>query len=453
VIGTASVENTAIVGPALHITPHDTMMESKGLLGFTVAEGSPPIPLRGTLPLTRTGTVTSTSDGCDPLPAGSLTGQIALIRRGGCTFLIKATHAQAAGAAGVILYNNAPEALDPSVAGTPALSVPVVAISGADGAALNAQMDAGAVTQTWGTSVISAANPLANTLSAFSSYGLTAELGFKPDIAAPGGSIYSTWPIELGAYTTLSGTSMASPHLAGTAALLLQARPGLSAVEVREILQNNAVPALAPSGLVADNVHRQGAGLVHIDAAARNPVRATPAKIALGESASGPVATTVSLHNEGAAAITYAITHLPALSTTGTTYAPTAVASGYASASFSATTLTVPPGGSADVNATITADAALDDGSLYGGYLVFTPQGADTTGTIRVPYSGFKGDYRRYRSWCRPRRDIPGSPTRRARTRPPGRRSPCKRGTRRASSPISITPRARSRSTWSRRRS
>lgn len=393
VIGTASVENTVIASAAFQISPHDAPASS-GLVGFNAAAGSPVIPSAGTWPLARTGTVTSTSDGCAALPAASLTGRIALIRRGGCGFFVKATNAQAAGAAGVILYNNAPEALNPSVEGAPAITRPVIGISGTDGEAINAQLDAGAVLLAWGER-ISVANPLGNTLSSFSSFGLTAELGFKPDIAAPGGSIYSTWPVELGGYLSESGTSMASPHVAGAVALLIQARPGLSAIEVREILQNNAVPELDPTGAVADNVHRQGAGLVRIDAAILNPVRATPSKIALGESQAGPVTTTIALHNEGATAVTYALTHVPALSTTGSTYEPTQLASGYATAAFDAPTVTVPAGGSASVSATITADPALAEGGLYGGYLVFTPQGASAPPTIRVPYSGLKGDYQK----------------------------------------------------------
>ena len=395
VIGTASVENTAIAGPAFQITPHDTMVGT-GLVGFNTATGAPVTPITGAFPLARTGTLATANDACNPLPAGSLTGQIALVRRGTCGFFIKATNVQAAGAVGAVLYNNAIGALNPTVAGTPAITIPVVAITAADGAAINTQMDAGAVTLTWGTGVASSVNPLANTLSSFSSLGLTTELGFKPDIAAPGGSIYSTWPLELGAYASLSGTSMASPHLAGTVALLLQARPGLSATDVRDILQNNAVPELAPApnGAVADNVHRQGAGLVHIDAAVLNLVRATPGKIALGESQSGPVTTAISLTNDGMTSITYDITHVPALSTTGPTYAPSSVASGYATVQFSAPTVTVAPGGIAGVSAKITADPALADGGIYGGYLVFTPQGgAAVTGVIRIPYSGFKGDY------------------------------------------------------------
>lgn len=398
VIGTASVENTSIAGPAFQIAPHDTMAGT-GLVGFNPAAAAPPSPISGSFPLTRTGTVTTANDGCVAPAAGSLSGQIVLVRRGTCGFVVKAANMQAAGAAGVILYNNQAGVLTATVAPSAAvptvITIPVVAISAADGEAINAQMDAGAVTLAWGTSVVSAANALASTLSEFSSIGLTAELGFKPDLAAPGGSIYSTWPVELGAYASLSGTSMASPHLAGTVALLLEARPGISATDVRDILQNNAVPALAPApnGTVADNVHRQGAGLVHIDAAVLNLVRATPGKIALGESQAGPVTKTIVLTNDGATAVTYAITHVPALSTTGTTYFPASVASGYATVGFAATTLTVPAGGNATVDATITADPALVSGGLYGGYLVFTPQGATATGVIRVPYAGLEGDY------------------------------------------------------------
>jgi subtilisin family serine protease len=395
VIGTASVENTAIAGPAFQLSPHDTLAGT-GVVGFNTVAAAAVTPITGTFPLVRTGTVTTANDACDALPAGSLAGKIALVRRGTCGFFAKASNAQAAGAAGVVLYNNQAGPLSPTVAGDPAITVPVVAISDADGAAINAQLDAGSVSLTWGTSVSSGVNPLANTLSTFSSPGLTAELGFKPDLAAPGGSIYSTWPLELGGYASLSGTSMASPHVAGIAALLLEARVGLSATDVRDILQNNAVPELAPApnGTLPDSVHRQGAGLVRIDASVRSLVRAAPAKIALGESQSGPVTTTVSLTSDALAPVTYAITHVPALATGGSTYAPIAVASGYATAQLGAPTLTVLPGAMASVTVTITASPALADGSLYGGYLVFTPQGSvDGTGTLRVPYAGFKGDY------------------------------------------------------------
>lgn len=48
----------------------------------------------------------------------------------------------------------------------------------------------------------------------------------KPDLAAPGGSILSTWPVVLGSYAVISGTSAAAPHAAGSAALLLSVHNG-----------------------------------------------------------------------------------------------------------------------------------------------------------------------------------------------------------------------------------
>jgi subtilisin family serine protease len=231
-------------------------------------------------------------------------------------------------------------------------------------------------------------------VSSFSSWGLTHDLALKPDLAAPGGSIYSTYPLELGGYATLSGTSMASPHVAGAVALLLQARPELSAPRVRDLLQNTAVPVNwtgDTNGQTADAVPHQGAGLIHVDVAAQAPVTVSPAKLALGESQAGPSAQTLTLTNESASAITYDVSHVAAAATNASYWTPTLSGGNPAGVSFDAPSVTVPAGGTASITATITADAALGDGSLYGGYLVFTPQGGGTT--LRVPYAGFKGDY------------------------------------------------------------
>lgn len=99
VIGVASFDNTDVLLPALTVSPDNTK------IGYTAATGSPPAPKIGTFPLARTGTPTSTADGCAataPAP-GSLTGQTVLIRRGTCGFYEKSVLAQAAGAASVIL--------------------------------------------------------------------------------------------------------------------------------------------------------------------------------------------------------------------------------------------------------------------------------------------------------------------------------------------------------------
>jgi hypothetical protein len=88
--------------------------------------------------------------------------------------------------------------------------------------------------------------------------------------------------------------------------------------------------------------------------------------------------------------VTYALSHVPALSTGPNTNA-VAFTTGFATVTFGAPTVTVPAGKTAKVSVTITANAGLPDKSLYGGYIVFTPQGEGQV--YRVPYAGIKGDY------------------------------------------------------------
>jgi subtilisin family serine protease len=387
VIGVASFDNTFLKLPTFTASPDGRAF------GYAQATAALPAPISGTAPLARTGTPTSTTDACDPLAAGSLAGKIALIRRGTCSFQIKVANAQAAGAVGVVIYNNQAGTITANVAGPVPIQIPVVSVIAADGAVLDSRIAAGATNLTWTAQTLPQPVATGNLISSFSSYGLTPELGFKPDLGAPGGFIRSTWPLELGGYTNLSGTSMSSPHVAGAVALLLQAHPLTPASAVLTILQNTAEPHAwwgNPGLGFLDNVQRQGAGMLQIADAVQATTRIEPSKLALGESQAGPATRTVTLTNSGPAAVTYDLSHTAALSTGPNTFTPSFL-TGFAAVSFSAPTVTVPAGGTATVTATITADSTLPDRSLYGGYLVFTPQGGGIT--LHVPYSGFKGDY------------------------------------------------------------
>lgn len=391
VIGTASVDSSRVTTLSFTVSPGDAV------IGYARAAGSPPAPLSGSAALARTGTITSARDACAALPAGSLAGQIALVRRGGCSFHLKAARAQAAGAVGVVLYNDRAGAMSPSVEGDDPITIPVVGIAQADGELLNARLDAGSVTQSWTHRAVAARNGTAGLVSRFSSYGLSAALSFKPDLAAPGGTIYSTVPIEQGSYDTLSGTSMAAPHVAGAVALLLAARPELSAARVRDVLQNTAVPAPWSGDLgagVPESAHRQGAGVIRVDRAIRATTMIIPGKLSLGESEAGPAARTLTLENSSGHDVTYDLSHVPAAcATAGDHWAPASATTGAARVDFSAASVTVPAAGSATVSVTVTASDALAEGGLFGGYLVFTPRGGAADGLLRVPYAGFKGDY------------------------------------------------------------
>jgi minor extracellular serine protease Vpr len=401
VIGVASYDNSHVELKTFTVTPADLEV------GYSQASGSPDAPTSGSLPLSKTGTPTTTNDGCTGSPTfpapGSQTGNAVLIRRGTCTFYEKARNAQLAGAAAVVLYNNAPGpfsatvAVQPGVGDQQPVTIPVVSVSGDQGAAINNAIASGTPqTLNWTDQTGVFVNPTGGLLSSFSSYGLNAELDLKPNIGAPGGLIRSTWPMEQGGVTTISGTSMSSPHVAGAVALLLQAKPGTSPAMVKTILQNSADPrpwSGNPGAGFLDFVHRQGAGMVDIDDAITAETLVTPGEISLGEGTGGTAVLTIA--NNSDSDVTYALSHQSALSNNLNTFAPgaftTAATVTYSQGGSAVTSVNVPAGGSAevDVSIAISPAATAADRRLYGGYLRIVGAGQ----TFRVPYAGLRGDY------------------------------------------------------------
>jgi len=188
-----------------------------------------------------------TNDGCEALSnAADVAGNIALVIRGACGFITKYDNAAAAGAVAIIVYNDGatPARVDPIfMGGLSTATIPGVMVSFTDGddmanaAGVNATLDA--------DNTVSAQNRIAG----FSSRGPNGGAPdiIKPDIAAPGVSILAAQtptpndgqaPGEL--FQIISGTSMASPHVAGSFALLKQARPEWSAAEARSALMTTA---------------------------------------------------------------------------------------------------------------------------------------------------------------------------------------------------------------------
>ncbi|HEX5685484.1 MAG TPA: S8 family serine peptidase [Ideonella sp.] len=387
VIGVASFDNSHSKLSQFAISP------DASAIGYQPATGAPTPPTSGSQPMSRTGTVATTDDACAPLTPGSLTGTVALIRRGTCSFYQKAFNAQTAGAAGVVLYNNVPGRINPTVVGTPAITIPVVSVSDAEGALIDSRLAGGAVDMTWSADLGSFPNVTGGLISSFSSYGLAADLSVKPNIGAPGGMIYSTYPLELGGYATLSGTSMSSPHTAGGAALLLQANPKINAMSMRDRMQNAADPKAwqgNPGLGFLDQVHRQGAGMLDLVQASQSTTMVQPGELALGESQAGPVTRTLTFKNSGKTAVTYDLSHASALATGPNSFTVSAF-DAPATVAFSAASVTVPAKGTASVDVTVTAPEGLADKSLFGGYVVATSQ-ADGK-VMRVPFAGMKGDY------------------------------------------------------------
>jgi subtilisin family serine protease len=397
VIGVASFDNTHENLPAISLSPDGR------LSGYRIGGGAPLPPSSGTFLMARTGTTTSADDACNgaaaPAP-GSLTGRYALIRRGTCGFYEKAFNAQTAGAIGVVLYNNAAGRLGFTVAGTPPVTIPVIMVTAADGAVIDARIAGGPTTMSFTTALVAEAQPTGNLISAFSSFGVAPDLSLKPDLGAPGGNIRSTIPLEQGAYGPNSGTSMASPHVAGAVALLLQARPDLDPGSVLGLLQSTAKPKPwfgNPTLGFLDNVHRQGGGMLDVVAAVRVSAQAFPSALSLGEFESGSVTRQITLRDVASSfaintlpknsPVRYTLGHEPALATGANTFVPSFLAS-FATVTFA--TPTVDLLGKTTFEVTITPPANAN-ARLFGGYITLTPNNGGEV--IRIPYSGYNGDY------------------------------------------------------------
>ncbi|AGB17600.1 subtilisin-like serine protease [Halovivax ruber XH-70] len=331
--------------------------------------------------------------GCDAADFADFPeGHVALIQRGHCAFAQKYENAVAAGATGVVIFNNVSGLFSGTIQNAGAEGVWGAGISDTGGAALVDLLESGeTVTLDFTDETVTVPNPNGGLLSSFSSYGQDVELAFGPSVTAPGGLITSTYPLEFGGYGMLSGTSMAAPHVAGSVALLLEAEPDLDPIDVRDRLQNVAEPqpwSLAPGIGALDHSFRQGAGMIQVDAAITADQRAAPGQLSLGDGAAAEV--TVTLTNDGETDVTYELGHAGTVGTAVNTFSPGFYLSG--SSVSGPETVTVPAGESAAVELTITAPAYGLPNHQYGGYVTFTPTD-EAHDSLRVPYSGYEGDY------------------------------------------------------------
>lgn len=184
------------------------------------------------------------------------TGKIALMSRGELAFVDKAENAKSAGAIGAIIFNNvAGEHAD-----VPGMAIPTIKTELSDGQKLLAELEAGNNKVSFN---IEFDKPVGETIADFSSRGpVTLTWMIKPDVSAPGVNIVSTYPG--GGYAALQGTSMASPHVAGAAALLLEKNPNWGTDNVKAALMNTAVDVINPSTGDAYEHNTQGAGSIRV---------------------------------------------------------------------------------------------------------------------------------------------------------------------------------------------
>ena len=352
-----------------------------------------------------------------------LAGKIALVSRGNMTYQKKVENLYDLKPAGIVVYNNV------SVGSLIAMNLttqdmPAAFISQADGQAM---LDAPERTLTIAEGQVLPQSTVYEA-SEFSAWGVSPDLRLKPEIAAPGGEVFSSIPG--GAYEQSSGTSMATPQMAGVSTIVLERVQNdplfasMSARQKADVVQNLIMGTARPLTDAAQTTgalyspRKQGAGLVDALAATTSSVYPTVVgapeqsrpKADLGDGTKG-WHFDVTLHNLSGTAATYELSS-QALSEivdggfftqhssdwrgkgVEITY------SGAASASAEGATVTVPASG----EATVGIDVA--PGSEFASYVAEnTPNGTFLDGFVRfasrtasqpdlaVPYLGFYGDW------------------------------------------------------------
>jgi len=230
--------------------------------------------LPGTTPLRISSGINTTSDGCAAFPANAFAGAIAVVRRGTCSFSIKVNNAAAAGAVAVVIANNQAAGIIPSVPGT---TIPVFGVTQAEGDLLRDFGQANPTTATAQISFPAVGLPnVPDALGAFSSRGPVVGYNLlKPDITAPGVSILAavsgtTLTGSENALALYDGTSMASPHNAGSALLVRQARPSWTVSEVKSaLMMTSKESVLLEDTVTPADPFARGAGRIRVDRAIR----------------------------------------------------------------------------------------------------------------------------------------------------------------------------------------
>ena len=257
---------------------------------------------------------------CTSVDPGA-SGNVVVVNRGDCTFSTKVRNAIAAGAIGVVVINN--------VAGDPVAmakdggggdDLPAVMIGKNEGAALRAANPPDASAVATFQEFVTANQDI---LAGFSSQGPTAvDFAVKPDVTSVGVNVLSsitcvgkpeTCPGDGTGWAFFSGTSMSTPHIAGSAAVLLNLDSSWSPAQVKSALVNRAdlVVTDAVTGTHDVGPTAQGAGRENLSVSADATTWMDPASASFGRVTVGhPTSVTITLYNPTGSDQTFAVSKL-----------------------------------------------------------------------------------------------------------------------------------------------
>lgn len=349
----------------------------------------------------------------------SVSGKIALIQRGGLnadgsnlTFAQKEENARAAGAKAAIIYDNVEGEL---VSMATAHAIPCIFISKADGEWMVQQSEKKLTADPSYLGQFS--DSYSGKMSDFSSWGVTPDLKLKPEITAPGGNIYSTLPNNL--YGSMSGTSMASPHLAGAGAIMEQyineEPDGLNLSQAERtalanaLLMSTAAPVRDENGNTY-SPRKQGAGLIQLNRATKSRAYLLAADggrpvLNLGESTNGSFDVSFLAERLGTETIQYDVAVSVQTEGVVTENGVQYIAQQASPLTDDMVTVTVPVSLTLDSDEkTVSGKIALTEqgrsslssqfpnGIFIEGYVTLTPKSGDSI-PLSIPFMGFYGDW------------------------------------------------------------
>ena len=422
VVAVASVEN-ALIRNAFTVNGKDIgYQRSRGMNGEKVAYFSD-LPA-GTYEYVDAGFASEEDVAAlkEKYPDG-LAGKIALVSRGKMTYQKKVENLYDLHPAGILVYNNVSVG-SLIIMNLTTQDLPAAFISQADGQAM---LDAPEHKLSIAEGQVLPQSSIYEA-SEFSSWGVSPDLRLKPEIAAPGGNVFSSIPN--GAYEQTSGTSMATPQMAGISAIVLQRVQSdplfasMSAREQADVVQNLIMGTARPLTDAAQTTgalyspRKQGAGLVDALAATTSSVYPTVVgaaeqsrpKADLGDGTKG-WHFDVTLHNLSGTAATYELSSqalseimdggfFTEHSSDWRGHGVEITYSGAASASAEGATVTVPASGEATVGIDVTPGSEFasyvadntPNGTFLDGFVRFTSK-TDGQPDLAVPYLGFYGDW------------------------------------------------------------
>ena len=422
VVAVASVEN-ALIRNAFTVNGKDIgYQRSRGMNGEKVAYFSD-LPA-GTYEYVDAGFASEEDVAAlkEKYPDG-LAGKIALVSRGKMTYQKKVENLYDLHPAGILVYNNVSVG-SLIIMNLTTQDLPAAFISQADGQAM---LDAPEHKLSIAEGQVLPQSSIYEA-SEFSSWGVSPDLRLKPEIAAPGGNVFSSIPN--GAYEQTSGTSMATPQMAGISAIVLQRVQSdplfasMSAREQADVVQNLIMGTARPLTDAAQTTgalyspRKQGAGLVDALAATTSSVYPTVVgaaeqsrpKADLGDGTKG-WHFDVTLHNLSGVPATYELSSqalseivdggfFTEHSSDWRGHGVEITYSGAASASAEGAMVTVPASGEATVGIDIAPGSEFasyvadntPNGTFLDGFVRFASK-TDGQPDLAVPYLGFYGDW------------------------------------------------------------